>query len=413
MLSRPWKKKQNLKKNSAKLRPTSFLGAKFKGTCELLEDRRVMAAFNAGDVVVYRVGTGTGSLVNTGNTVFLDEFSPSGVPQQSLQMPTTASGAQNQLISSGVASSEGFITRSSDGAYLQVTGYARNLGGSGSLASTTGSAVPRVVGRVDGAGAVDTSTKFTDFSSGNNPRSATSIDGTHFWLAGGAGGIRYGDFNDANNLSDRITQTTPTDQANARVVEIFDGQLYTSSSSGTFGLGVGAVGSGTPTGGPQTSTRLNGLSDVLTPNVYGYYFADLSAGVSGVDTLYVADEEIGVTKFTLVSGTWTSNSVVGVNADDYRGLTGTVSAGTVTLYATRKGGTGAAGGGELVKITDTAGYNGAFSATPALLATAAPNTAFRGVALAPVAPSAAPVVTATGSALSYAEDAGAVASTLR
>lgn len=56
---------------------------------------------------------------------------------------------------------------------------------------------------------------------------------------------------------------------------------------------------------------------------------------------------------------------------------------TVTLYATRKGGGGATGGGELVKLVDSSGYNGAFSGTPTVLATAATNQAFRGVALAP------------------------------
>src|SRR5262249_30763021 len=57
---------------------------------------------------------------------------------------------------------------------------------------------------------------------------------------------------------------------------------------------------------------------------------------------------------------------------------------TVTLFATRKGGSGAAGGGELVSLVDTSGYNGTFSGTPTLLATAATNTSFRGVAMAPV-----------------------------
>ncbi len=52
----------------------------------------------------------------------------------------------------------------------------------------------------------------------------------------------------------------------------------------------------------------------------------------------------------------------------------------MTLFATRKGGSAAAGGGELVSIVDTSGYNGAFAATPVLLSTATANTAFRGVA---------------------------------
>jgi hypothetical protein len=40
--------------------------------------RHLLAAtpFTPGNVVVYRIGDGSGSLVNTGNAVFLDEFSP-------------------------------------------------------------------------------------------------------------------------------------------------------------------------------------------------------------------------------------------------------------------------------------------------------------------------------------------------
>ena len=43
----------------------------------------------------------------------------------------------------------------------------------------------------------------------------------------------------------------------------------------------------------------------------------------------------------LVAGTWTLNGTIGVDADDYRGITGSVSGTTVTLYCTIKGGSGA------------------------------------------------------------------------
>ena len=45
------------------------------------------AAFTPGNVVVYRVGDGSGSLVNTGNAVFLDEYTTSGTLVQSIAMP--------------------------------------------------------------------------------------------------------------------------------------------------------------------------------------------------------------------------------------------------------------------------------------------------------------------------------------
>src|SRR5687768_13281221 len=83
-----------------------------------LEARVVPAPFTAGNVVVYRVGSGTGNLVNTGSPVFLDEYAPAGTLVQSVAMPTTASGSQLQLIANGVATAEGQLTRSENGRYL-------------------------------------------------------------------------------------------------------------------------------------------------------------------------------------------------------------------------------------------------------------------------------------------------------
>src|SRR5437763_1192882 len=122
---------------------------------EELEDRSVPAAFTPGDLVIYRVGSGTGSLVNTGNPVFLDEYASNGTLVQSIALPTTASGSQKQLIASGTASSEGLLTRSTDGQFLTLTGYASDIPAASILTSTASAAVNRTVGRVDAAGNVD------------------------------------------------------------------------------------------------------------------------------------------------------------------------------------------------------------------------------------------------------------------
>ena len=343
-----------------------------------------MANFTDGDLVVYRVGNGTDSLAGTGNSVFLDEYTPTGTLKQSIALPTTVNGANKQLIASGTASSEGLLARSSDGRYIFLTGYASNLGGSTSLSGTTGAVVPRTVGRVDGSGAIDTSTALTDFATGNNPRSAVSTNGTDIWLAGGAGGVRY-----ISGLGGTTsTDLTGSTFANVRQINVFNNQLYASSGSGTNTFkGVETIGSGLQTSGTQTVTRLPGLTDTTNPSTYSFFLADLTPNVAGLDTLYVADDGSGaLTKFSLVGANWVSNGTVGVDADDYRGLTGSVSSNSVTLFATRKGGSGATGGGELVSLVDSTGYNAAFSSTPTLLATAATNTAFRGVAFAPVNP---------------------------
>ena len=306
--------------------------------------------------------------------MFLDEFAPTtGTLVKSTALPIATNGANHRLIASGTASSEGFLSRSIDGHYLVLTGYDVAPGGS---ASFTGTTAARVVGRVDAAGSIDTTTALTDFATGNNPRSVASSDGINLWVAGAAGGIRYA------TLGATTSVQLSTTVANLRQVGIFGGQLYVSDSSGSA-VRLGTVGTGTPTAG-QTITNLAAFPTAGSP--YGFFFADLD-GVTGVDTVYVADDTAGtpggVTKYSLVAGAWIANGTAGAAADLYRGLTGSVSGGTVTLYSTRKGGAGATGGGELVSLTDAGGFNAAFSATPMLLATAAANTAFRGVALAP------------------------------
>src|SRR5205823_5106554 len=102
----------------------------------------------------------------------------------------------NQLIAQGTSGgvSEGLLQRSSDGQYLVLTGYARNLGGTGTVSGTTSATVPRTIGRVKYDGSVDTTTALTDMSSANSVRSATSSNGTDMWVAGASstsGGVHY------------------------------------------------------------------------------------------------------------------------------------------------------------------------------------------------------------------------------
>ncbi len=358
------------------------------GLCGLAQ----AAAFQPGNVVVYRVGDGAAGLVNTGAPIFLDEYTPSGTLVQSLALPTTFGGNQPPVIASGTASSEGLLTRSVDEHFLVLTGYGRELGGSGSISGTSAATVPRVVARVSAAGVVNTSTRLTDAADANNIRSVVSTDGDTLWVSGGAGGARL------TGLGSTTSTQLSTALSNVRQLQIFGGQLYFSSGSGALRLGT--VGFGLPMTAGQSMTQLAGVPTTGSP--YGFALLDLSTDVAGVDTLYIADDAAGALgKYSLVGGTWTSNGVIGVDADDYRGLAAVVDAGQVTLFATRKGGTAATGGGELVKLVDASGYNGAFAGTPSLLASASANTAFRGVALAPVPPpNVAPQIAGVPSAFS-------------
>jgi hypothetical protein len=138
---------------------------------------RAATTFAPGDVVVYRVGTGSGALGSGGTAVFLDEYTPSGTLVQSVPLSNAASGSNKPLVASGWAASEGLLTLSADGRYLVATGYDAALGTSkvGSAAAAT---TPRTVALVDGQGTVNSSTALTDVADGNNVRSAVSADGS-------------------------------------------------------------------------------------------------------------------------------------------------------------------------------------------------------------------------------------------
>ncbi|MBO0698761.1 MAG: cadherin domain-containing protein, partial [Zavarzinella sp.] len=350
---------------------------------ETLECRDVPAAFTPGDVVIYRTGDGTTTLGSTGNAVFLDEYSPTGTLVQSISMPTTVSGANKQLIAVGNATAEGLMTRSADGGYLLLGGYAANLGGSTGLAGSSPATIPRTIGRVGADGSVDTSLALNDLPAGAGAvRGVASVDGNQVWVSTTSSGVWYAPYSPGATSTQMSTTVTTM-----RYVNVFNGQLYTSENSGSFRLST--VGTGLPTTSGQTVTNLPGFPTTGSP--YGFFFADLDAGVPGVDTLYYADDTNtdgvgGIWKYSLVGGTWTSNGHVGTFSDAYRGLTGTVTGTSVTLFATRKG-------SELVSLVDSSGYNGALTAAPsAALATAGTNKAFRGVAMAPVF-DAAPVNT--------------------
>ena len=340
------------------------------------------AAFTTGNLVVYRVGNGSAA-ISGAVPVFLDEFSttavPANPPVQSIALPTTASGANKRLVAAA-SGFEGLITRSVNGEYLLLTGYDADVDFGGTDPSTlTTAVVNRVVGRVDASGQIDTTTALTDTPDGSNIRTAASTDGTNIWVGGSAGGVRY------TTLGNTISTQLNTSNTATRQLNIFDGQLYASVSAT---VAVGTVGIGLPTLAPQTITALPG---VTSGNAFGYVLADLDAGVAGVDTLYVTDDLADkISKFSLVGGTWTANGA-GVTVPGagpaVRGLIGSVTGTTVSLYGTTTT--------ALFSLIDTSGYNAPLTGTAITLATAASNTAFRGLAFAPNnAPAATAVPTA-------------------
>lgn len=337
------------------------------------------AGFTAGNVVVLRVGDGAAALSTSAAAAFLDEYDLAGNRVQSIALPTDAAGGVATTLQ-GSATSEGFLNLSTDGRYLTYGGYDQAVGGS-QPSGTTASAVNRVIGRVDGSGVL-TTTALSDAYSGTtstgvNIRSAITDDGSRYWTSGSSGGVRYA--TDGATTSTVVSSTI----SNNRVVGIADGQLYVDASTS-----VNTVGTGLPTTTGQTTTALG-----LTPapaGAYGFTFLDRSSAVAGVDTLYVAsDSGSGIYKYSFDGTTWTAR---GTFATLYRGLTGSVTGGTATLFGT----TTTSSPSSLVRLVDSAAYDATISLTPTVLGSAATNTAFRGVAFAPTGGSTtptAPVIT--------------------
>ena len=116
--------------------------------------------------MIYRIGDGGAALTNAATAVFLDEYTPAGALVQSIAMPTAVVGSNRILTGSGTATSEGLLTLSTDGQYLVLAGYDAVVGTAG-VANTASAAFNRVIGRVDGAATIDTTTALTDAYSGN------------------------------------------------------------------------------------------------------------------------------------------------------------------------------------------------------------------------------------------------------
>ncbi|MFC1409595.1 Ig-like domain repeat protein [Streptacidiphilus sp. N1-12] len=329
------------------------------------------STFAAGDVVVYRVGDGGTALSGAGAPVFLDEYSPAGALVRSVALPTTGSGVNKPLVSSGSGTSEGGLTLSADSDYLVATGYDTAVGTTG-LSSSAAAALPRTVARIDASGTVDSSTALTDFADGNNPRSAVSADGQEFWVGGAAGGVRYAALGASSS-----TSLVASTYKNVRQLAIAGGRLYTSADPTKASVTIATVGTGLPTTGPQPVTNLPFAAPPTGP--YSYSLLTLGSG-SAPDTLYVADNALGaIVKYGLIDGSWTQLGSVAVPS--VTGLTANDDHGTVTVFATSSGSAGTSG--TLYRVTDASGTGGTLAGSATVLAATPANEAFRGVAYAP------------------------------
>jgi len=345
---------------------------------------QAQTAFTPGNIVITRIGDGTSVLSSKANIATIIELTPTGSIVQSFSLPfrdDLLTGNNKKFTVQGSSSNDGNISVSADGRYFVIAGYASDTS---IISPSTLANVHRVIARIAMDGTYNTGTLIDIPRSVGNARSATSNDGTGFWLVGSSGGVRYVPFGNSGLNNDTAT-TVSTTINNLRTVQTFGGNLVFGSGSGTVAR-VGFL-PGFPTTYGNAIQNHPGMPVTITAN--SIYMTSLPGGPSGINTMYVADDAsgtLGVKKYSLGNdGQWVASGTIDAGGA-YRGLSGTTNGGTVTLYAVKSS-------TPLLKFTDISGYNNTVTNITAPFDTiykATSNMAVRGVQIVP-SPSTLPI----------------------
>jgi uncharacterized protein (TIGR02145 family) len=319
--------------------------------------------FTACNLVVYEIGDGT-TLGSSSFPVKVKEITPSGVLVQTISSLFTGT---NQLTQSGASSSTGFLN--SYNGFLAVPGLNSSLG---TLSVTNQNT--KVTHILNGNATLTTRTLHPTSGTmpftGENYRSVVPVSASSFYCSGtsspnGTGGIWYYDGSTFTQIFSSIN--------NLRNIEIFNGNLYFTTGSGS-NRGLYQVGSGLPTTSDQSA---NLILSVNTSTSSPY---DFSISPDGC-TIYLTDDGnggdltlAGIYKFQNTNGTWT-------NPYKYtaftRGLVVDFKEAITKIYATTSTSSSVVTS-DLIYITD----NGSFSA-PLWTLPAGLNYAFAGIDFTP------------------------------
>ncbi len=335
--------------------------------------------------VVAAIGNGVTTGANTVPiTLERRSFASPTTTTASIALPSTAGDPVPFSVVYGNPA-EAALSRSPDGRSLTICGYRIVAGtaanGTSPPISTRGVAIIDDADFATPAG-VDLSTALgTLFGatsvSGSQIRSAV-LDGANLWVIGGLGGT----FLTTPGATTTPTTAIATVPAFGRTLRIFDGQLYsTASSGGTTTLGLYKIGTGLPTTSGTSAAVID--PDTSTGSAYAYSIFDVS-DEPGPDLLYLFDEASGVKRFVRAGGDWVLSALFSPTSGGIRQgecfLQGPND--SATCVGAHSNGTASATSGGLYVFTDTAHALGNTAlGTP--IAAPTTNHSYRGVALAP------------------------------
>ena len=354
---------------------------------ERLEDRTVPSAFTAGNIAVLDLAA-----ASTNTTGSILELNPSTANQSSPVQP--AIGITSMSFSDSGTSS--FLSDTNDGSLLAFAAYNTTTFPSGSDLATDTAANARGVGTLDSNGNFTLQTTYTESTSGNQTRSATSLNDSNWFITDKGGLYTNG-------------ATTPSLTTNILDARSFSGAVYVSSTKGA--AGVSTLSSPTAT----SLTALPGLP--ADGSIQDFYLIQSGQNGSTYDVLYTLDQgssSATINKFSLVSGSWVSNGSYTFGANGEAMIAENDGGGGAYLFVTTTKGTV---NNSLARLTDAAGYNTAINIATAnnvTLFTDTNSDLLKGLAFVPAASPTAPTVASPTSAnvgINSATLGGAVTST--
>lgn len=327
----------------------------------------VSGQFNADNLAIL---VAAASANNT--TVSVVEIDKTTVGQPAIQTIAISGTGANAIRVSGSATSTLYGTNSDDGSLFCFTGHNNTT-----TSSNANTLNPRAVVKVDHTGAYSIATTYTS-ASGNQTRSATTIDNSNFYIADQGGQFTNG-----------TTTASPT--GNFRSIKSFGGTVYVGQASGTP-TAIQVATTSSISGG--TITGLSGLSN--NANLQDFYLVSSGSNGSTYDILYIVSSTSNtagtIAKYSLVSGTWTANGSFTTTFGGF-GIVAEDEGDGANIYVST--GQGALTANSVRKLTDGAGYNATINITTnVILYTAATGSIIKGLAFAPKLVSTATITTA-------------------
>ena len=324
------------------------------GTCTIIP---VNAPFTPGNLVAL-VAANNGSSNTTGTIIEVNTSSAAQTPTIIRNVGAVTGSTAARI--GGSSTATGYLSNSNDGT-LVAFDLALGTTSAAAAANTItgrGAITYNNIGTASSFGSTPTYTG----TSAQTPRSATTINNTNYF------------FGESNGLFTNGASAA-TVSGSFRAIKAFGGVAYGCVSSITNALGTFS----SPTA--TTFSVLPGFGSVTTAPL-DFYF--LSSGSNGTtyDVCYLTTA-LGISKYSLVSGTWTANGTYAYGAAF--GIAASWNGSGSYLYITS--GTGATSANLIVRITDAAGYNTSINVTPAnnvTLYTAPTGANIKGIAFSPL-----------------------------